>query len=134
VAFHERWSQEQRLAGVEADDPYWVLPPQSITGVWPAALGQLRDAAETDVRTLIERSGQPLDPDLDERPIAEQENLQIVALWWWMLPALGVPWPVGALACLALIGLGARVLWREARPQAAAGSRSEAPEPPEPLR
>ncbi|EDX73867.1 hypothetical protein MC7420_5747 [Coleofasciculus chthonoplastes PCC 7420] len=44
--------------------------------------------------------------------------LHIVAVWWWVLPAVGIPVWVGGLLAALLIGAGVWVLrwgWLQAR-------------------
>lgn len=41
--------------------------------------------------------------------------MRVVALWWWVLPAGGVPWYLGALASVVCILVGASVLILSAR-------------------
>ena len=83
----------------------WSEPSQApIFNVWAAAGRQLGDAFSTPVQDIISNVGQP--PATGE--LSRAELLRIVAVWWWFLPAAGIPVWVGAAIALTMVGLG---LW-----------------------
>ena len=114
VAFYQRNYRESapqaRAEGriVPAYDA-WNPRPQ-LVGVWPSAVHQLRDAADTSPEALLTSSGSPTDN--------QEDLLRTVALWWWMLPAVGIPAWLGAgfsvlLAVAGLALFGAALRWED---------------------
>lgn len=104
VSYPERVKHPVREAGqIRAKWPgAWDLHHLALADVWPAAARQLRAARETDAASLVH---------------AEPEGrlMRVVAQWWWMLPALGIPALLGAgVALLMLIG-GALLVLRSAQ-------------------
>lgn len=112
VAFYQRNYRENdaRIAAAKAAgtraNPSWSLSESQLWRVWPAAVHELRDAARTDPRVLV---------DSPEEQGPNDSLLKTVALWWWLLPVAGVPWLVGLLLSLLMIAAGVRVLVRAAR-------------------
>ncbi len=43
------------------------------------------------------------------------ERLRIVALWWWMLPVIGIPAALGAALSLVVLAGGVLLVLRAAR-------------------
>ena len=92
VSYPERVNIEAGLRSARA----WDVHRIQLIDVWPAAAHQLRDARRTDPASLVH---------------AEPEGrlLRLVAQWWWMLPAIGIPRLFGAglslilLACAVLL-------------------------------
>jgi hypothetical protein len=79
---------------------------------WPAAFRQLGDAFSHDVRAVINNVGEPA--YMGE--LTKSDLLQIVAVWWWMLPAAGIPIWLGFIVAVALVVGGIWLLrwgWRE---------------------
>jgi hypothetical protein len=87
----------------------WGSPLDApLFNAWGAAFRQLGDAFSIDVRQVISNVGTP--PELGN--LASSDLLRIVAVWWWVLPAAGIPIWVGFILALILIGLGTWILWR----------------------
>ncbi len=80
---------------------------------WGAAFRQLGDAFNTDVRDVLGNVGAP--PNVGDS--VTSELLRIVAVWWWVLPAAGIPIWVGLAIALLMVSLGIGILcwgWRQA--------------------
>lgn len=107
LAFYERYYQQNAEVRLSSDR-YWTFPDGVIVKVWPETVEQLDAAADTDVDELVDAGKDA--PEGDDDPL-----LNIVALWWWVLPAVGIPWVVGLLVCLALIAAGVWLLVRALR-------------------
>jgi phosphoribosylcarboxyaminoimidazole (NCAIR) mutase len=69
----------------------------------PIAARQINDAQNLDVKTLIKTAGVP---------DSKGEMTRVVALWWWMLPVIGVPVWVGGIMALSLITTGGWIIYR----------------------
>lgn len=84
--------------------PQWDAwnPHPQLFGVWSSARHQVEAAADTPPDVLLRRS---------ERPGENQEDiLQTVNQWWWMLPTVGLPAWLGFFASLLLLAAGAALL------------------------
>ena len=86
--------------------PSWDFGHLEVAHAWPAAADEIRDARRTDVVALVD-SAQPDRPD--------NRLLKTVALWWWVLPATGIPALVGAAIALLMAAGGAILILRLAR-------------------
>jgi hypothetical protein len=62
------------------------------------------DALANDVSDILKNAGTPP----DKNHLASSDLLRIVAIWWWVLPAAGIPVWVGLFVSLVLIVAG---LW-----------------------
>jgi hypothetical protein len=85
----------------------WELRRLQLIEVWPATVREVRRAAHTNPRALARAavaSGRP-----------DNRLLNTVALWWWMLPAAGLPAWIGALFACLMIALGVNTLVSDAR-------------------
>jgi hypothetical protein len=111
----QRYYAENAERGQIASQRYWNLADGPLIGVWGSAARQLQAAADTDVAILVEQNEAGREPELARVPVEEQPRMRIVALWWWVLPAGGVPWYVGALASALCILAGASTLVLSAR-------------------
>lgn len=98
VKYPSRVGSEVRLTWPHAWDTHHL----ALIEVWPDAVDQLRAASATDPASLVH---------------GDQEGrlMRVVAQWWWMLPALGLPAVLGASVSLALILCGAWLLARSVR-------------------
>jgi hypothetical protein len=106
VAFYDRYHREQADIGIDSADNHWSVSGSQLVNVWPAALRQLEAAGERDMEAVV--NGVPERGGTTE----DQVLLNIVAQWWWALPAVGIPWAAGLLVCLAMIACGAFLLAR----------------------
>jgi hypothetical protein len=111
LSFFERTYVEHREQGVNLAHHRWSLEKSPLLTSWPAMVHQLRDAGETDVEEAA-RSAGPSQP----KSVQDTQLLQLVALWWWLLPAVGIPWWIGALFSAAVIAAGGAVAYRAAHP------------------
>lgn len=81
----------------------WASPLKSpLAQSWGAAYRQVENASQNDVREVIRQAGAP--PKAGE--FASAELLKIVAVWWWMLPIIGIPVWIGFLMAMGMVGVG----------------------------
>lgn len=99
LGFFERTFAEHR--SVINSKAAWSVSRSPIVTAWPAMVDELRDAAHTNVRTVARDAG-----GARGNSVASQRLLHVVALWWWMLPAIGMPWWLGAIVAVAVMGVG----------------------------
>jgi hypothetical protein len=109
VGFSGRYHREQADIGNNPRDHHWSFETTQLVGVWPAAARQVESAARSDVQALVHA------PSTSGGTTEHQVLLNVVALWWWGLPAAGVPWWLGLLVSLGMVGAGITVLVRIAR-------------------
>lgn len=115
VSPFERYYAENADRGQVASKRYWDLADGPLIGVWGSAARQLQAAADTDVASLVKQNQVERDTGLVRTPVDQQERMKVVALWWWVLPAGGVPWLFGALASVLCILAGTTLLVVSAR-------------------
>jgi len=73
-------------------------------GIWRTAYEEIHDAQGADVQSIVRDAGKP-----NETP-GRWRAFRTVAVWWWILPALGIPRLFGVgIACL-LVGIGAALI------------------------
>jgi hypothetical protein len=106
VGFYDRYHREQADIGVDSSELHWSVARSQLVRVWPASIRQLDAAADRDVNELVS-GGRERGGDTEAQVL-----LNIVALWWWGLPAVGIPWAVGLVVCLVMIAIGAIMLAR----------------------
>lgn len=75
---------------------------------WGAAYRQLQDAFASNIKDILTQAGAP--PASGE--LAKAQLLRLVAVWWWLLPAAGIPIWVGVAFALILVGTGIWMLLR----------------------
>jgi hypothetical protein len=110
VSFYERYYQEALAAKVSARSQEWSFASAPLFQIWGAAWRETIDAYKNadQVGTFMHQAGNaPL-----AASVGSSRTLRIVNLWWWMLPAVGIPRAAGAAVSLALLILG---LWLIAR-------------------
>ncbi|MEO0826100.1 MAG: hypothetical protein AAFX95_14935 [Cyanobacteria bacterium J06639_16] len=109
ITFYQRYYAEAADAGriVQALSlwGYWGDAP--LFNVWGATFRQVSIAMTTDVSTVLQSAGQP--PDLGN--LSSSDLLQIMAVWWWVLPAAGIPIAVGVVFALLLVAAGLWCFW-----------------------
>jgi hypothetical protein len=108
VAFYDRYHREQADIGIDSEENHWSVSGSQLVNVWPAAYRQLDAAADRDVNALVD-GGRAQGGTTEDQVL-----LNIVALWWWGLPAVGIPWIAGLLLSLAMIAIGIALLARVA--------------------
>ncbi|HBB35844.1 MAG TPA: hypothetical protein DC064_29725, partial [Cyanobacteria bacterium UBA9273] len=85
----------------------WAAPTDTpLFNAWGAAYRQIQDALANNVKDIIKQSGAAPGPG----KLATAELLRIVAVWWWLLPAAGIPLWVGVVLAALLVGGGVWVL------------------------
>ena len=106
LTFYQRYFAEvsdQDIGLLMQTVSLWSEPSQApVFNIWAAAGRQLTDAFNTPVQEIINNVGQPPGP----RELSKAELLKIVAVWWWFLPAAGIPIWVGAAIALIMVSLG----------------------------
>ena len=101
LCFYERYYAELLEQGIPTDASLaWSVRYAPSLHEWPAAVRQVRDAQNSDVREIFARRGAP------SATIGGSRALRVVALWWWVLPVAGIPRWIGATISLFLIVLG----------------------------
>jgi Dolichyl-phosphate-mannose-protein mannosyltransferase len=105
VSNYERYLAEANEAGISEQALRWSPAAAPLVHAWGAAARQIRDARSQDVRAMFHESVNPA------TTIATSRALRIVDVWWWMLPAAGIPRWWGALVALLMILAGAHLLW-----------------------
>lgn len=115
-SFYERYLAELNDQGValSAWEP-WTSPALH---AWPAAFRETQDAVHTPVVTLVEGAGTG-----PSKHVATSRSLRVVALWWWLLPAVHVPRWIGVAISAVLMLMGIRLI---AGPQAQSADRGVA--------
>jgi len=108
ISYFERYYSEMVSRGVPREQVIWSVAHCPLIGVWPSAAHTISDAAKSDPRTLIKKSGRR------SRSVDTAQLLHGLAVWWWFLPALGIPLWAGVLLALAACLGGALILWRAA--------------------
>ena len=91
----------------------WGNPADApLFNIWPATIRQLGDAFSQDVRSLLDNIGEP--GHIGD--LVKSDLLQIVAVWWWMLPAAGIPIWLGGIVAAIMVIAGIWLLywgWRQ---------------------
>jgi hypothetical protein len=109
--FYERYYAELLEQGIPTDESLaWSLRYAPSLHEWPAALRQVRDARNSDVREIFARRGAP------SATIGGSRALRVVPLWWWVLPVAGIPRWIGAVTSFLIVGLGAFFVIRAREP------------------
>jgi hypothetical protein len=106
ISFYERYYQEASAAKISTEARIWNPRYAAAFRIWGAAWRETADAYRNadQVGAFAHRAGNvPLAASVES-----SRALRIVNLWWWMLPAVGVPRVAGAAVSLALLIIG---LW-----------------------
>jgi hypothetical protein len=110
VSFFERYNQEAVAANISPAAQTWNPRYAPATRIWGAAWRETADAYRNadQVGAFVHQAGSaPLATSVES-----SRTLRIVNLWWWMLPAVGLPRIAGAAVSLVLLIIG---LWLIAR-------------------
>ena len=109
-SFFEDYCVELAERGISADDTIaWSFRYAPFCNAWPAALRQVRNARQSDVREIFAQRGAPSHTSENSRA------LRIVAIWWWVLPVAHVSRWAGFLLSLFIAALGSLLLGRALR-------------------
>jgi len=122
VSFYARYYQDALVAKVSVRAQQWSFSSAPLFQIWGAAWRETADAYENadQVGAFVHQAGNaPLAASVES-----SRTLRIVNLWWWMLPAVGIPRAAGAAVSLALLLTG---LWLIARALARAPDDDGAP-------
>jgi len=113
-SFYERYYAELNDKGIPTEQTMaWSLRAPWLHG-WPAAIREMQDARQSDVREIFaERS-------IPSRTISESRALRVVAVWWWVLPLMHIPRWVGAGLSGLILLLGCWLVLRGRPPVAEA--------------
>jgi hypothetical protein len=108
VSFYERYFTEMSESGVDVNSYAWSVQKAPLLHGYQAAQHQIEDARGADVRQIYRER------EIPGTTIATSRAFRVVAIWWWVLPAAGLPRWAGALVALLLIGMGCCLLIRAA--------------------
>lgn len=111
VSFFERYIAEANEQGVTLQQLNWSPAKAPFLHGWPAAMRQCKDASLHDVRVLFSLRGAP------SATIASSRALQIVAVWWWVLPVAHLPRWLGIAVATVVSSLGVYFIYLAHRPQ-----------------
>jgi len=109
VAFYQRYYAESHERGIPEKALHWAPSRSPLLHVWGASSRQVRDALDSDVRDLIREAGKP------GKTMTGRPTLRVVALWWWMLPAAGIPRWIGASFAFFVLAIGVWTIRRAMR-------------------
>jgi hypothetical protein len=103
VSIYQRVYVDSATAGVNDSVRDWSVQKAPITAAWSSAYKTICDSTlpQNDVSHLIREAGAGYHRTSDEMP-----SLRIVALWWWMLPAVHIPAWIGALVAFVMLTSG----------------------------
>jgi hypothetical protein len=108
VSFYARYFSEAKEQGISEADLLWSPNRSPLVHGWPAAFRQIQDARQSDVRQMLaQREEEPA------KSISSSRALRIVAIWWWVLPAVHVSRMWGILISILLAAAGIWILARE---------------------
>jgi hypothetical protein len=110
VSFVERYLAEANEQGTPVSELLWAPSRSPLVNAWPAALREIHDARRHDVRVLFRDRGAP------SQTIANSRALQIVNLWWWVLPVANMPRIFGIAVSLLLLSAGIWLVMTKGRP------------------
>jgi hypothetical protein len=100
VSYYERIYQEDVLAQRVSATMPWSIAQAPFVRIWGSMAREMKDAQHTNVSSLVRQAGQP------ENSPESWRTLRIVAVWWWMLPAAGIPRPFGAAIAALIASMG----------------------------
>ena len=100
VSFYERYYQEANAANISPQARMWDPRYAVIFRVWGAASRETADAYRNAERVadFARQAG-----SAPAATVNDSRALRIVNLWWWMLPAVGIPRAAGAAVSLLLL-------------------------------
>jgi hypothetical protein len=110
ISFFERYDAEVMEQGVSGSNETWSFSKAQFLHGWPAAIHEYEDATHHDVVELYNLRGAP------SQSIATSRALQIVAVWWWVLPVAHLPRSLGIAIAAVLCALGIYLLYLARRP------------------
>jgi hypothetical protein len=106
VSYYERYYAEANEQDVSENDLLWSVSRAPLLHAWGAASREIADARKHDVREIFQQAGAP------SAAIASSRALRVVALWWWVLPVVGISRWLGFCCSLAMVIVGCAVAFR----------------------
>jgi hypothetical protein len=125
VGYYQRAYAEQTAVGLPPEDTYWSVDGSVGVRVWGSASRQLEAAQRANVRDIA-RGVEP--PGSSGDAVEDQRFFGVVAQWWWMTPAVGIPQILSGLLALGML-LGGMLMLKRAIPDHRGIERSEAFKP-----
>lgn len=107
VSHYQRYYMEALPRAVPARTMQWSPAHAPAVRVWGTAARQVDAAIRSDVRELVREA--PASGTDGRLPT----SLRMIPLWWWILPAVGIPRWVGAMMAAISLACGAWLLARE---------------------
>lgn len=102
---YKRYVSELGERGLFERELLWQPALSPILNAWPAALRQINDARQCDVRTIYAQHS-----DVPAATIATSRALRVVSLWWWVLPVVHISRFWGILLSVLLVITGILLL------------------------
>jgi hypothetical protein len=100
ISFSERYNAEALEHGVSQWQQAWSPTKGALLQAWPAAIHEYQDATHHDVVELFSLRGAP------SQSIETSRALQIVAVWWWVLPVAHLPRSLGIAIAAVMCAVG----------------------------
>jgi hypothetical protein len=111
VCFFERQNTEDILNRVPRSEEIWSPAKSPLFGIWGTAYDEIREANSTDVTSIVQNAGARANgPQRLDILLHQGGAFRVVAVWWWILPAFGIPRFIGAAVALLLVGLGGALI------------------------
>jgi hypothetical protein len=107
VTSYKRYYAEAYEDNVQDSEFYWSPSRSQLLHEWPAALRQIQDARQNDVRQIFAQR-----TDTSAVTIANSRALRIVSVWWWVLPVVHLSRVWGILVSVLVTVLGIVLLVR----------------------
>lgn len=109
IGYYARYYQEANKSGISETAQLWSFSEGPLVGVWRSDYHQIKEALKpsNDIKDVIREAGEAPANDPFQSPC-----LRVVPLWWWILPAVGLPRVFGATLALLLICLGSIAIFR----------------------
>jgi hypothetical protein len=104
VSAYDRIYWERAVAGVPPASQ-WSLPEAPLVRIWGATYREISDARHTDVKDLVRTVENP------NREKGSWRVVRTVAVWWWMLPAAGIPRALGVFISVTLCLIGISLIF-----------------------
>jgi hypothetical protein len=122
--FYERYFAELHEQGIPLDaNLAWSFRLAPWRNEWAAAIRQVRDAQESNVREIFAQRGAP------GSTISESRALRVVAIWWWVLPIVHIPRVLGAAFSVLVLLCGGWMVYRSKPAETTPGDDTAHPLP-----
>ncbi len=104
VSAYDRIYWERAVAGMPPASQ-WSLSEAPLVRIWGVTYREISDARHTDVKDLVRTVENP------NREKGDWRVVRTVAIWWWMLPAAGIPRALGIFISVALCLIGISLIF-----------------------